>query len=212
VLRKTEDLTEEVKEILRGHKSQISELEQINIEADRLEEVDYRIFNMQEVINSNSHQTISQIPGVLDDFDLDYQARIPFSRLSRDLRKMQFLCPVQTLKSMSFPALTFRNILEGQEDADGYKEVLKNLKNFPFSSWQGNQMQRQLWHLQDLRDGGGLGFTVELFFLSLSQLLPTSPSKESHSALYVGTFWAITCDWSKHKHSLGTQISFSILP
>jgi hypothetical protein len=40
-LRKTEDLTEEVKEILRGHESQISELEQINIEADRLGWVDY---------------------------------------------------------------------------------------------------------------------------------------------------------------------------
>jgi len=66
-------------------------------------------------------------------------------------------------------------------------------------------MQRQLWHLQDLRDGGGLGFTVELFFLTLSQLLSTSPSKESHSALYTGTFRAITSDWSKHKHSLGTQ-------
>jgi hypothetical protein len=66
-------------------------------------------------------------------------------------------------------------------------------------------MQRQLWRLQDLRDGGGLGFTVELFFLALSQLLSTSSSKESHSALYTGTFRAITSDWSKHKHSLGTQ-------
>jgi hypothetical protein len=35
-LRETEDLTEEVKEILLGHDSPISELEQINIEADRL--------------------------------------------------------------------------------------------------------------------------------------------------------------------------------
>ena len=66
-------------------------------------------------------------------------------------------------------------------------------------------MQRQLWRLQDLRDGGGLGFTVELFSLALAQLLFTSSSKESHSALYMGTFRAITSDWSKHKHSLGTQ-------
>jgi glycerol uptake facilitator-like aquaporin len=66
-------------------------------------------------------------------------------------------------------------------------------------------MQRQLWRLQDLGDGGGLGFTVELFFLALSQLLSTSSSKDSHSALYTGTFRAITSDWSKHKHSLGTQ-------
>ena len=68
-------------------------------------------------------------------------------------------------------------------------------------------MQLQLWHLQDLRDGGGLGFTVELFFLALS-LLSASSSKESHSALYTGTFLAITSDWRKHKHSLGTQKLF----
>jgi len=67
-------------------------------------------------------------------------------------------------------------------------------------------MQRQLWRLQDLRDGGGLGFTVELFFLALSQLFSTSSSKESHSALYTGTFRAITSDWSKHKDSLATKI------
>jgi hypothetical protein len=66
-------------------------------------------------------------------------------------------------------------------------------------------MQRQVWRLQDLGDRVGLGFTVELFFLSLGQLLSRSPSKESHSALYTGTFRAITSDWSKHKDSLGTQ-------
>ena len=53
--------------------------------------------------------------------------------------------------------------------------------------------------------GGGLGFVVELFFLALEQLLSTSSSKESHSALYRGTFKVITSDWSKHKHSPGTQ-------
>ena len=106
------------------------------------------------------------------------------------------------------PVLTLRNILEGQRnDADAYKELLKNLKNFLLlSGWQGDLMQRQVWRLQDLRDGGGLGFTVELFFLALGQqLLSTSSSKESDSALYTGTFRAITSDWSKHKHSLGTQ-------
>jgi hypothetical protein len=51
-------------------------------------------------------------------------------------------------------------------------------------------MQRQLLHLQDLREGGWLGFTVELFFLTLSRLLYTSSSKESHAALYTGTFRA----------------------
>jgi hypothetical protein len=108
------------------------------------------------------------------------------------------------------PALTLRNICKGQGDADAYKEVLKNLKEFCYlsgreSGWQGDEMQRQFWRLQELGDGGGLGFTVELFFLALSQLLSTSSSKKSHSVLYTATFRAITSDWSKHKHSLETQ-------
>ncbi|KAI0264792.1 hypothetical protein BGY98DRAFT_1039258, partial [Russula aff. rugulosa BPL654] len=61
-------------------------------------------------------------------------------------------------------------------------------------------MRQQSWH-----DGGGFGFTVELFFLALSQLLSTPSSKKSHSALYTGTFRAITSDWRKHKDALGTQ-------
>jgi hypothetical protein len=168
VLRKTEDLTEEVKEILAGHESQISELEKINIKADPFAGVDYGIFHMQNAINLISDQIISQIPGVLDDFNLDYQVCIPFSQLSCDPWKMQFICPGKTLKSMCSPALTLHNILEGQGDPDVYKELLKNLKNFHFSSWQGDEMQQQLWRLQDLGERGGLGFTVELFFLALS--------------------------------------------
>ena len=52
---------------------------------------------------------------------------------------------------------------------------------------------------------GGLGFTVELFLISLKQLLSTFPSHESYSQLYTFTLRAITSDWRKHKHSLGTQ-------
>ena len=93
-LWKAEDLTEEVIEILRGHESEISELEEINIEADRLQLEDYGIFrvpNVINVINHNSYQIISQFPGVLDDFDHKYRASLPFKRvveLSCDLRKL----------------------------------------------------------------------------------------------------------------------------
>ena len=205
-LYETEDLTEEVKGILRGHEHQISELEQINIEADRLDQVDDWTFSMQNAINEDSHQIISQFPGVLDELSW---ALIPFSRLvelSCNPRKLQFMRPKKILKSICSPALILRKILEGQGDANVYKELLKNLKMFnSLNSWWGDEMQRQLWRLQDLVNGDGLGFTVELFFLVLSQPLSTSPSKESHSALYTGTFRAITSDWNKHKHSLGTQ-------
>jgi hypothetical protein len=208
-LRNTEDLTEEVKEILRGHESEISDLEQINIEADRLGWADDMIFNTQNAINYDSHQITSQIPGVLDNEVDYYQTPIPFGRfveVFRDPRKLLFIHPGQTLKNICSPATTLRNILDGQEDADAYKEPPSNLEDFRImSDWQGDEMQRQLRRLQDLGDGGGLGFTVELFFLALKQLLSTSSSKESHSALYKGTFRAITSDWSKHKDSLGTQ-------
>jgi Family of unknown function (DUF6535) len=210
-LPNSEDITEEVKEIVRGQESLITELEQIDIEADRLGwVVDYGISATQNVISLHSHQIISQFPGVLDDFDLDDEPpAIPFSRLielSRDPRKLQFIRPGKALKGMSSPSLILRNILEGQGAADAYKELLTNLEKFRFlHSWQGDEMQRQLWRMQDLCDGGGLGFIVELFFLALKQLLSTSSSKGSHSALYTGTFRAITSDWSKYKNSLGTQ-------
>ena len=57
-----------------------------------------------------------------------------------------------------------RDILEGQGNANVYKELLKNLKNFnSLYGWWGDEMQRQLWRLQDLENGDGFGFTVELF-------------------------------------------------
>ena len=154
-LPRTEDLTKVI-EFLRGHESQISELEQINVEADRLEVVDDGISTMQSVINSFSHQITSQIPGVLDHLDA---ALIPFSRfveLFRENSKMQFIRPRQTLKGTCSLAPTLRNILEGQGDTDAYKELLKDLESFPFwFGWQGDVMQRQLWRLQDLSYGGG---------------------------------------------------------
>ncbi|KAI0267611.1 hypothetical protein BGY98DRAFT_1190925 [Russula aff. rugulosa BPL654] len=158
-------------------------------------------------------ETLEKARDCLFDYTTPNWEPIPFSRfveLSRDPRKLQFTCPRQTLKSMCSPSLTLRNILEGQGDADAYKELLKNLNIYASSHEQIYEMQRQLWRLQDFCDGGGLGFTVELFFIVFWQFLSTSSSKESNSALYTGTFRAITSDWSKYKHSLGTQNSFSI--
>ncbi len=207
-LDEEEGLTEEVKEIFCGFESEISELERLNVEADniRIQDVNRLIFVTQSSIAGDSHGITSQIPGVLDDLD---QAPVPFSwvvELFREPQKRQFIRPVRTLKSMCSAAQTLRKILGDQGNADEYKELLENLREFRYSSrWEGNEIQRHLLRLQDLRDGGGLGFMVELFFLALDQLLSISSSKESHSALYRGTFRAITSDWSKHKHSPGTQ-------
>jgi hypothetical protein len=210
-LQHTEGLTEEVKEIVRGLESDISEPEQINIEADSdgFLSADLHISEMQSHFYDDSYGIISQIPGVLDDFDVDYQATIPFSRVLEllcDPRTLQLIRPRQTLKSICSLAPTLRNILEGQGDADACIELQNSLKKFhSLVSWRGDEMKRQLWPMEDLAYGGGLGFTVELFFLALSQLLSTSPSKEAHFVLYTGTFRVITSDRSDHKHSLGTQ-------
>ena len=77
MLGKTEELTEEVKEILRGDDSPMLELEQINIEVDRLEGVDSAIFHLQNVINGYSHQIIPQFPGLLDDVVRQFTSAYP---------------------------------------------------------------------------------------------------------------------------------------
>jgi hypothetical protein len=204
-LHRTENLTE-VKEILRNHVSEISELENINIkiEAEHLGNVDQWISATQSSI---ARQITSQFPGVPSDLD---PMLVPFSHLVehfRDPRKLQFIRPGQTLKSLCSVVPTLRNILKGQGDADAYKEMRKDLGELHSGmfSWQENELQRQLWRLQDLRDGCGFAFMVELFFLALKQLLSTSSSKNSHFALYMGTFRAITSDWNKHKNSHGTR-------
>ena len=66
-------------------------------------------------------------------------------------------------------------------------------------------MIRQLWRLQDLRDGGGLGFTVELFFLALRQLSSAPSSPELKRVFYVGTFEVITSGWENITDLSGTQ-------
>ena len=205
-----EDLTEKVKEILSGCESQISDLEGLNVEADNIRHIDDSILSTQSCIAGRSGHITFQIPGVLDDLDW---GPVPFSRvveLFQQPHRSQFIRPGQTLKSLCSPALTLRKILGGQGNVDEYKELLQNLRAFCFSPWlaprwRGNEMQRQLLRLQDLLDGDGLGFTVELFFLAFNQLLSKSSSKESHSALYTGTFRAITSDWNKHKRSLETK-------
>ncbi|KAH9016784.1 hypothetical protein EDB85DRAFT_2204766 [Lactarius pseudohatsudake] len=104
--------------------------------------------------------------------------------------------------------LQLREVLDGQV-AEGYEEVLESLEyidRVPVSLRRPNGlMKQQLWHLQDVRDGGGLGFTVELFFLSLRELLSRTSLDESDGVFYTGTFKTITSRWEESKESLGTH-------
>ncbi len=117
------------------------------------------------------------------------------------------ISPGPVLQSLCSLGPAFRNILQGQ-DIEEIRETLNSLKvtvKLLCLDLASNLFQRQTWRLQDLSDGGGLGSSVELFLLALKQLLSTSLSRESESALYIGTFRAITSDWSVYKHCVGTQ-------
>jgi hypothetical protein len=67
-------------------------------------------------------------------------------------------------------------------------------------------MERQLWRLEDLGLGGAFGFTLELYFLSLRQILSTftSSPREIDISFFIGAFRAITSDWEQVKGSCGT--------
>jgi len=199
------NMTEDkAREILRDHESQILELEHIDIEDFGLHLLDHWIGMIQIIIDESSHGIITRhLPGVNSDFGTGPVQFSQFIELFRSRHQFPFIFPLRNLKRICSVAQTFRDILEGQWDTDAFQGKLNNLRQlYGFSpNWLDGLLHRQLWRLQDLRDGGGLGFTVELFFLALKQLL----SRSSSRALYVGTFRAITSDWSKYEDSLGTQ-------
>jgi hypothetical protein len=194
---------EQMQDILRDHEEQIMKLEQINTDADRMEDIDQRICSLRHRVPHYTHGIVRQLPGVeFEDFPLK---RAPFNEDLGpfvDPLTLQFIPPQSSLKGAYSLYSRFRDALSTAE----FEETLKSLKAFTTAPhWQNNLLSRQPWRLQDLRDGGGFGFTVELFFLSLKQLLSNTLSHDPHAALFVHTFRAITSDWHKYKDSLGTQ-------
>ena len=209
---------EQIRDILRGYESKISDLEGIKIEADLMEQTDWSISVVDFTIRSLTSGLILQLPGVTsDDFfrwvpsSPDQIFTFPGAIMVGGQVAPQWVFLRQRLWCLGSFGPKLRDIVEGRETAD-YQETLKHLKTICDTAHHNTSitnarhlMERQLWRLQDLRDGGGFGFTVELFFLSLRQLLSMSSSSDSFSAFYAGTFRAITSNWRQHKHSLGTQ-------
>ena len=140
-----------------------------------------------------------ELPGV----DLDFPDSEPFLRQSLDLfrdpAKLRYICSRQ-------PPNKFFDYLKR---VDGYRDNSPNSEDerkqvIDEIHWPKPLLQRMLWSIDDLNNGGH-GFAVELFLLSLRQLLSAYPSLESYSALYIGTFKAITSDWRGNYELVGTQ-------
>ena len=209
---------EQTRDILRGYESEISDLEGMRIEADLMEEIDWSISVVDFTIRSLTSGVILQLPGVtFDDFlrwvpsSPDQLFTFPGAVMVGGQVAPQWVFLRQRLRCLSSFGPKLRDILEGRESTD-YQEMLKHLKTIRDTAHDNTSiaharhlMERQLWRLRDLQDGGGFGFTVELFFLSLRQLLSMSSSSDTFSTFYIGTFRAITSNWRQHKHSLGTQ-------
>jgi Family of unknown function (DUF6535) len=201
---------EEVTKRLDKCEDQISELEKINIDDDGIRLVDWSMRRVQDIVRRKTHGIITrQLPGTKsDDMAPDSVQLSEYVELFRRPHTLQFIFPVWNLKRIISVAHRLRAISKQtpeQWDANALQKMLETLTQVVRFSTRDNPLDRQLLRLQDLSEGGGLGFTVELFFLALKQLSSTCSSIEAHSALYIYTFRSITSDWSNYKNSTGTQ-------
>ena len=173
----------------------------VSLAAGRMQKFN-RMMDFNAVEFDEASQGITrQLPGV----GFDFPDSEPFLRqtleLFRDPPKLRFISCRQSPNKF-FDYLKHINGYQDNSQNSEYEltQVLEKV------SWPKNLLQRKLWSVQDLRHGGGLGFAVEIFLLSLRQLLSTYPSQqESYSALYIGTFRAITSDWRRHTNLVGTR-------
>jgi hypothetical protein len=203
---------EEIREILSGCQPSISELERIEIEVAGMEDVDWRISLLQGAMDEATHNLTRRLPGVLfndlkrarpilinEAFDFSFVGTTPVTP--------QLIFPGQQFQSLCALAGGLREIIE-ERNPEKHQEILENLKSIdkiPVSLRPLNYPMKQLWRLQDLRDGRGLGFIIELFFSALRSLSSASLSPELNRVFYTGTFQVITSQWMKSKGSPGTK-------
>ena len=212
----SQDRTEsEIKRILNSRGASISELERIATEAVGLGGVDWRISLLQEAMDETTEKLMRYLPGV--SFS-ELKPAVPvmlseafdFSLFNTALRVVppQLIFPGQQIQSLCTLGRRLHDIIEDR-NTEMHEETLKSLESLPdipVSLRRFNDpMKQQLWRLLDLRDGGGLGFTIELFFLALKPLSSASSSSELKEVFYTGTFKVITSNWERSKNSAGTQ-------
>ncbi|KAH9029927.1 hypothetical protein EDB85DRAFT_1484188 [Lactarius pseudohatsudake] len=176
----------------------------MKFEADLMADVDQEISRYQDAMDDATYRLMRQLPGVSFDEPHRSEHFLIGDVFHTPAVAPQLIFPGQQLQALARLGLKLREVLDGHVP-EGY-EVLENLKyidQVPISLRRPNDlMRRQIWRLQDVRDGGGFGFTVELFFLSLRRLLSISSFRED---FYVSTFKLITSRWMEGRESLGTQ-------
>ena len=207
----------DIERVLNSHTctESISELERIATEAGGVEDVDWYFSFLLDTVDDITHKLIQRLPGVFFDKPklvgpIMISEVFDFLPVGTTPVPPQLTLPGRQIQSLCTLGRKLRDIIEGQ-NTESQEETLKSLeslRNIPVSLRGRNyRMKRQLWRLLDLRDGDGLGFTIELFFLALRQLelSSTSLSPEWKKVFYNGTFEAMTSGWENSKDSVGTQ-------
>ena len=212
---------EQVREILaRDKEVDICMLERIALVVDnQVEKIDQGIFAIWQSMDG----LLAAIRGVYFDNPWDifdektgqFQP-IPFFQPRREpIFLSQFVYLHQRLRFLCSYSFKLRDVID-KPDCDTYEETLESLgtlwdksDKLNTSEWSIIQrrhlMERQLLRLQDIRDGGGFGFWVELFFLVAQPILTIPLSHDAHSTLILGTFRVITSSWRQHQRSIATQ-------
>ena len=155
------------------------------------------VINFDDVnlrLNEVEQRITRQLPSVHFDFPDSNPSLRQTLQLFCDPPKLRFISCRWSLEKL----LDYLRRIEGYRDSSEYERVTKEV------FWPKHLLQRMLWSREDLGEGRGLGFAVELFLLSLRQLLSTYLSHKSFAAPYIITFKAITAD-RRHKYPPGTQ-------
>ena len=218
-----EELTEEqVREMLaHDYEVKICMLERIFLASEHLESIDREFFKIKGSIYGFADGLLTLIRGADHLSDSIYgntgqSQPIQFFKPGEGPNFLtQFVYLHQRLRFLCSYSSKLRDIID-KHDSCAYEETLESLRALWEQSDKLNPslrsvikrrhlMERQLLRLQDLRDGSGFGFWVELFFLVADQMLHLPLSYDAHSTLILGTFRVITSSWRQHKHSIATQ-------
>jgi hypothetical protein len=171
-----EIMEEQAKEVLaRDHEDDISMLEHIALATDSVVDIDRATFNISDLISDFAGGVISMCGAHFDDFEeTGLFEPIQFFGLTESVPTFlpQFIYLHQRLRLLCSYSSKLRDIVNGQ-DNNAYQEILESLGTLwgesDKSKWsvvrRRHLMERQLWRLQDLRDGSGFGYWVELCIL-----------------------------------------------
>ena len=188
------------KEMVSEVKTLLNKLEDIQVDAHGMGLIDMGILTLQSEIDRVTYRLTRRLPGVSFDTltDPHHLADI-FDFISNPIgpQLLYLRQRLQGLHALNQEQDIQKVVSKIREKTTAFPRVVVS----PYGL-----MERQLWRLQDLSVGGAFGFTLELYFLALRQLLPASSStSREFTAFYIGALKNIISDWSKYKDSPGTQ-------